>query len=125
MLQTGLAWLESRRHACLTHTVTYTRGEHSAAVAATVGKSQFDLNDGAGATIRVEARDYLIRAQDLIVDGLPIIPEPGDTITENLAGVDVVYEVNDYGQIPCWNYSDPSRITMRIHTKETGPAPSP
>lgn len=110
LLERASAWLEDQRTRHLTRTVTYRRGAASSPVAATVGKTVFDLDDGGGAVLRVEARDYLILAADLSLG----TPQGGDRIVDQ----GVVYEVARFGGEPAWRYSDLYRRTLRIHTKQ-------
>lgn len=115
LLERASAWLEEQRTRHLTRTVTYRRGATSIQVGATVCRSVFDLDDGAGALLRVEARDYLILAVELAVS----TPQAGDQIVDQ--GVE--YEVASFGSEPAWRYSDPYRRTLRIHTKQVGVEP--
>jgi hypothetical protein len=109
-------WLESQRTRFATRLVIYQRGDQQADVAATVGKTVFDLDDGAGAVvIREESRDYLILTADLPFG----LPERGDRIGEAQGGQTFIYEVVGPGHEPCWRYSDPNRKTVRVHTKQT------
>jgi hypothetical protein len=110
LLERASAWLEEQRTRHLTRTVTYRRGAASIPVAATVGKTVFELDDGAGAVLRTESRDYLILAADLSLG----LPQSGDRIVDQ----GWVYEVASFGQEPAWRYSDPYRQTLRIHTKQ-------
>ena len=107
-------WLEGQRTRFATRMVIYQRGDQQADVAATVGKTVFDLDDGAGAVIREESRDYLILTADLPFG----LPERGDRIGEAQNGQTIVYEVVGPGHEPCWRYSDPNRKTVRVHTKQ-------
>jgi hypothetical protein len=117
LLEQASAWLQDQRTRHLTRTVTYRRGASSSLVAATVGKTVFDLDDGGGAVLRVESRDYLILAADLSQG----TPQAGDRIVDQ----GVVYEVANFGSEPAWRYSDPYRRTLRIHTKQVDLEASP
>jgi hypothetical protein len=66
---------------------------------------------------RIESRDFLILAEDLVLDGTVVLPVRGDRIRETQGGKVYVYEVVAPGNEPCWRYSDPFRKTLRIHTK--------
>ena len=46
LLEKASQWLENQRTRHATSTVQYVRGSQSAAVAATVGKTTFELDDG-------------------------------------------------------------------------------
>jgi hypothetical protein len=119
LLAQGSAWLEDQRHRYLTLTVTYRRGDQSVQVQATIGRTIFRLDapgDGFGVTTRYVSRDYLIRAADLVLNGEQTLPQRGDEIVESNG---VTHEVMGPGSgEPDWRFSDPQRLTLRIHTKE-------
>ena len=46
LLENGLDWLEEQRKAHMTKTVTYRRGASTVEVAATVGATRFEVDDG-------------------------------------------------------------------------------
>jgi len=120
LLQRASAWLDRVRKASLAHTVTYRRGDQSVDVPATVGRTEFEAVDASGSLERVESRDFLILAADLVLGGAAVLPEPGDRIEETQDAVTCVYEVMAPAREPCWRWSDPYRRTLRIHTKEVG-----
>ncbi len=113
MLQVGLDWLEAQRREHLSRTVTYRRGFSSVDVPATVGATPFQADDGSGAVIEQEIRDYLVAAADLVLDGVQVQPERGDEIVDAAR----VYAVMDLGPEPHYRTADPSGRTVRIHTK--------
>lgn len=118
ILQRATAWLHSQRHTHMTKTVTYRRGGESIELAATVGRTDFDVVDASGIGVRVESRDYLIRAADLDFGDGPTLPTRGDRIEEASGETTHVYEVLTLGNQSPWRHSDPSRETLRIHTKQ-------
>ena len=118
LLQRGMAWLESQRTKFMTQSVIYQRGTDDIEVLATIGTTTFQVDDGDGAMLRVESRDYLILAADLMIGETPILPKRGDRIREASGGQVFVYEVMAPGDEPCWRWSDAYRQTMRIHTKQ-------
>ena len=102
-------------------TATYFRDANSVSVAVAVGSQDFEHDDGDGFMQTIEMRDYLIAAADLIISGSVIEPIPGDQIKEVNGETTFVYEVaSPYEGRPCFDYSDPGRSTLRIHTKLTG-----
>ena len=119
LLQSGSDWLEARRHEHLSHPVVYCRRPESVEVNATVGQTTFEVEREFGVE-KVESRDFLIRAEDLVLGGQPAEPRRGDRIKETLGGQVVVFEVMAPGDEPPWRYSDPGRKTLRVHTKEVG-----
>jgi len=118
LLRTGSDWLETQRTEHLTRSVVYERGASSVAAPATVGRTVFEVDDGAGVLMRVESRDYLVLAAHLVLDGQATVPQRGDRIRETEGTQTFVYEVMAPGKEPPWRYSDPFRKTLRIHTKQ-------
>ncbi len=118
LLEQGLNWLDDQRDAHMTRSVTYERGAESVALNATIGRTQFEQVDRDGIVQRLEARDYLLRAAELVLAGQETLPKAGDRIKETDAGgVIFTCEVMPMGSEPPWRYSDPFRRTLRIHTK--------
>jgi len=116
-LQVGSAWLDSRRTSAASHLVTYMRDVDSVSILATVGRSEFQVIDAAGAAERIESRDYLVLAVSLVLDSVTVKPEPGDRVVEVDGATTRTYEVMRPGSEPCWRWSDPFNRTLRIHTK--------
>ena len=117
LLQTGSNWLESQRHKYLAHAVAYCRGAESVELNATVGRTTFEVEREFGVE-KVESRDFLIRGQDLVLNGQQVEPSQGDRIKETIGETVLVFEVMAPGDGPPWRYSDPGRQTLRIHTKQ-------
>lgn len=117
VLERGSAWLEAQRTKHATRDVTYRRGAVSAVVRATLGRTLLHVDDGYDLLERVETRDYLVLADDLVLGETAVLPERGDRIEEIEADRKLVYEVLAPGKEPVWRYSDPYRRTLRIHAK--------
>lgn len=116
-MREGMARLASRLEGRASSVVTYSRGAHSVACSATIGRTRMLLSDGLGGS-RVEHsdRDYLIQSAALILDGSAVEPEPGDLVTD---ADGVIYEVLAYGGTePAYLPSDVYGIVYRIHTKK-------
>jgi hypothetical protein len=121
ILKTASTWLEARRHAVATTDVVYRREDRAVTLRATIGRQEYQQDDGAGVITRAEDRDFLIRATDLVIDGMRVLPEAGDRIEEADNGTLFIYEVLPVSNAqPCYRYSDPYRQTLRIHTKLIG-----
>ncbi len=118
LLSQGLSWLEDQRHQHLTRTVTYRRASNEVELAATIGRTVFEQDDHAGGLTRIESRDFLIRAVDLVLASELTLPQPGDRIIETDSIATYTYEVMAPGSEPPWRYSDVNRSTLRIHTKQ-------
>lgn len=118
VLEAGSNWLQEQRKAHMSREVVYRRDLFNSAVAATVGRTVFEQDDGVGTIIRTEVRDYLIDTADLVLPKLgQVLPERGDKIEETEGSRTFIYEVVSIGSEPHWRYSDPYRKTLRIHTK--------
>lgn len=122
LLRIGSDWLEDQRTKHLSRMVIYQRGvtgagELTAEVAATIGKTEFDVENGHGVLERIESRDFLILVADLVLDGQATPPKQGDFVNETNGNVTHVYEVLAPGGAPHFRYADPYRKTYRIHTK--------
>jgi hypothetical protein len=118
MLHRGQAWLANKltRHA--SRKVTYIRGDLVAELAATIGKSDYEQDDGAGVLTRSQVRDYLIDTASLLASSIASLPRKGDEIHETDSETTHVYEVMSLGGEPPWRYSDPFRVKLRIHAKQ-------
>jgi hypothetical protein len=118
LLEQSSAWLDGQRKKYLSKPVTYSRAEDEVEVLATVGKTTFQIDSGAGVAESFESRDFIVTAADLVLDDELVTPERGDRISETQGGQTFVYEVMGPGQEPCWRWSDQYRKAMRIHTKQ-------
>ena len=117
LLEQGSAWLEEQRVQHMSQLVTYHRGADSVAVKATIGRTVFEVDDGTGILEKIEARDFLILAADLVLASQVTLPQRGDRIKETAGDKVYVYEVLAPGKEPHYRFSDLYRKTLRIHTK--------
>jgi len=117
MLHFGLEWLAGKLKDHASQPVVYRRGAEEIAVSATIGRTLMKLADGEGG-VRMEwtDRDFLIRADLLVIAGNQITPERGDRVIDD----GKVYEVMAPGGEPPWRVSDPFGVMLRIHTKFVG-----
>lgn len=121
IFRTASSWLEAKRHAIATSEIVYRRDDRAVTLSATIGRTEYQQDDGYGIITRAESRDFLIRASDLVLDGLPTLPEVGDRIEERQCDATFIYEVLPIGGSQThWRHSDPYRQTLRIHTKLVG-----
>mgnify|MGYP006307973563 CR=1 FL=1 len=125
LLEQSSGWLEDKRHQHLTVAVTYRRGGMSVDLLATIGRTVFEVDSGRGILEKVEARDFLVRAGDLVLGGASVLPERGDRVRETRGETVFVYEVMAPGREPHFRWSDPYRKTLRIHTKQVGMEAAP
>lgn len=120
LLEQGAAWLEDQRTRHMSRTVTYLRGGDGVDLPATIGRTEFEQADEYGVIHRTQARDFLVLAADLVLGGVPTLPQAGDRIRESVGDQIFLYEVMAPGGEPPWRYSDPYRTALRIHTKFIG-----
>jgi hypothetical protein len=125
ILKDASGWLEDQRMKFRTGPVVYRRGNDSVEVAATVGKTIFEVRNEFGLIEKTETRDFLILAADLVLNDLPVLPKRGDQVRETVGSKVFVYEVMAPGKVPEWCYSDPYRKTLRVHTKHAGMEDAP
>ncbi len=120
LLQTASDWLHDQQKQHASRLVTYERGATTVAVQATIGRTVFEIDDEFGVVHKLESRDFLIHAADLVLGGSTVLPERGDRIRETVGTTTYIYEVMAPGKEPHFRYSDPYRKTLRIHTKQVG-----
>lgn len=97
--------------------VTYSRGEHSVEITAVVGHTDVEMEDDRGSRMVSPTRDYLIAADELILDGSETEPEDGDRIVQVVGATRYTYELSPLMD-RCWRYSDSGGDTLRCHTLE-------
>ena len=118
LLQWGSDWLQTQ---ILTHgsgRVVYHRGGDSVEVTATIGRTEFEIESEFGVHEKVESRDFLVPAAELVLAGAWTLPKRGDLIHETMGTTVFVYEVMAPGKEPHFRYSDAFRRPLRIHTRQ-------
>lgn len=93
---------------------TYSRGDLSVSVCVVPARTGVELADDAGAAIRSQHRDYLVKAADLVLGGQRIWPEVGDRIL--LAETGETLEVQPLAGEHARACDDLS-TTIRVHTR--------
>ena len=117
MLHKGQSWLAAKLTRFASRMVTYQRDEVSVDLPATIGKSEYEQDNGEGVITRAQVRDFLINTKDLLASPIGTWPRRGDRILETDGDTTFVYELMSIGNEPPWRYSDPFRVKLRIHTK--------
>lgn len=118
LLRRGSRWLHETLDADDAESVSITRGgSTTSAVSARVGSTPFEVDDGDGMTLSVEAVDWLIAAAAYRIAGVVTLPAHGDLIRRTLGSTVYVYEVLPMGSEPCFRFSDRDRSRLRIHSK--------
>ena len=121
LLRQGSQWLGAQLREHASSPVTYRRGEVELDVPATFGRTEYEVADDYGTTIRTHAVDFLILADAFWQEGFE--PQAGDVVVapSTGSGQATAFEVMDLAGQGCWRWSAPYRTTFRIHTKDTGP----
>lgn len=97
--------------------VIYVRGVDQVPVKATIGKTEFEIDDRSRVVVRIQTRDFLIHVADLVLGSTETLPVTGDLVRETQGTNTFVYEVMAPGNEPHFRYSDPFRTLLRVHTK--------
>jgi hypothetical protein len=118
VFDTGFAWLAGKMSAHAASDVTYTRAGESetleVTVAATEGRTPYDVTEVNGQLTSFVATDFLISPSLLVLAGAAVEPQVGDRI-EKADGSE--FEVMKPGDtIPCFALVDHGS-RFRIHTK--------
>jgi len=133
VLRSGMAWQSQWLKTTASETIVYARGYDSVELQATLGQKLLKLDDGEGGfLITLTDMDFLVLAADLVFDGEPVIPEPGDLVYLTVIGGTEVqtFEVVNYGGTEAaWRWTDRVRTTVRdllgIRTRRTRRKKSP
>ncbi len=99
--------------------ITYTRtGSGNVTLNATFGRAEYLEQSGDGGITKYTARDFIVKASDLVISAVAITPRRNDSIAATIEGVAKTFQVIEMnGQA----YSiDPHGVMVRIHTKEIG-----
>jgi len=123
LLERGNTFLDEKRHQHMASPVVYERSGSSVEVQATLGETTFEQADDYGIVHKIESRDFIMRASDLVLDGQQTLPKAGDRIRDTHGSQVFIYEVSaptsggGGGGEALFRYSDPYRAAFRIHTK--------
>jgi len=82
LLEQGMEFLHEQRDAHMSTPVVYVRGVEEVTLNATIGQTEFEEQDRDGFVQREQSRDFIVLAEDLIIDGSVVTPESGDLIRE-------------------------------------------
>jgi hypothetical protein len=117
LLERGAAWLalQLQKHAATP--IVYMRGNEQVELQATIGRTEFEVEDVSGFLQQFQSRDYLFPAAALMLGGSVTLPKIGDRIAERQGGHTYLYEVLAPGRAPHFRFSDEFRTLLRVHTK--------
>jgi len=113
LLTDAAGWLSEVRRTSLSQSVTYSRGESSVQLQATPGRTEYEIADEYGTTVKAHVTDWIVDAADLVLDGQRVLPEPGDRIT--------TADGRTFEVLPLagehYRFLDPAGTMLRIHTR--------
>lgn len=116
LIAQGAAWLTEQRKSHFSRDVDYVVDGVTTTVAASIGRTEFEVQGDGGAITTHESRDFIVAAADM-----PGEPERGARIHEAHGTEVLVYEVMAPVQsAPPWRWADAARTAYRIHTKLVG-----
>lgn len=104
--------------------VIYARGNSTVEIDdAMPAQANYGVANVEPAQIDYQAKDFLIEASQLVLDGGRITPRRGDQVRETQGGVTYIYEVRrpDSSE-KVWRFSDQLRGWIRVHTTLKGTA---
>lgn len=113
LLRSGAAWLAGQLAASSSTVCAYRRGQNTAQIAATIGRSMFEAANQSGVVESWESRDFIIKTEELPY-GEPV---RGDVIVEDVDGVATFYSVSSPRGVPVFHHADAFMQTVRIHTQ--------
>lgn len=93
--------------------VEYMYGDYPIPLTAVKGETEFRVETHSGAYEHIRSHDWIVQASDLAVGGEKVEPRKGDTIEWD----NRVYEVMPVGSQDIFEYLDPYRKILRIHSK--------
>ena len=125
LLEKSRDWLNQKMKSTTVggRSIHYQRGESIAPMSARFCRIDTTIDESSGVDVRAADQDWLIDAADLVIDGSPTSPLPGDRIIDGDLGDGKVYEVAKISGMDAWRWSDPYQKTYHIHTKYLGLAP--
>lgn len=116
LLDSASQWLDETLASANGESVTYTIQTDSLSVSANIGQTPVGQVLENGVLQTWQSQDFLISAALLVSGGTTFKPEVGHTITHNGNN----FRVSNLDDGRCYRFTDPSRRTLRIHTKEIG-----
>ena len=116
LISKACAWINGMRKQSAAATAAYSRSAATAPIHATLGSTEHSMMDESGATVTAQSADFIVSADELVLDGVRILPRSGDRIRIVQNGQALVYEVAPLGGV-CFRPSGPCGLAYRIHAK--------
>ncbi len=119
LLDSSASWLADRMKGWAAHEVSVQPPEGAAvALPATIGRTEFAVDDGQGSAVQVETRDFIFRYADWRTAFGNQKPDRGWRIIEQCDGASLVFDVVAPGNEPTWRL-DAYAKSLRVHTTLT------
>lgn len=114
LLEKGANWLSEQLRTRLSHPITYRRKGKAAELFATLGRTEYVPEEVESIEVARHSTDFIFPRTTLDFGDGPTLPEKGDRIEH--AGQ--VFEVFQIPGAQCYQFSDPWRISLRVHTQQ-------
>ncbi len=104
----------------LSEPIVYERGSQRVKILAIASKPEYEIESGPGEIqIVYDGLDWKFAAEDLIIDGKIMEPEPGDRIVrlQHRPNEPEIYQVMQLGSQQCWQRLDPLGCLILVNTK--------
>lgn len=92
--------------------VTYFFGDYELSLIAVKADTEFQVESTGGYKDTFRIVDWIVKGSDLAIGGEEVEPNPGDIIQDGR----YLYEVMPAGNLKHWEYVDPYRTMIRLHT---------
>lgn len=117
VFSSGLRWFEAAFKGNAGSSVGYQFGAGSVSLTAVIGETPVGSQLEKDVLMTWRSQDFLVQAADLVdSSGAAITPTVGHALTSN----GNTFRVAAASDGRCFRYTDPTRRTLRIHTKELG-----
>jgi len=119
MLADGVAWLAGQLADNAARSVVYVRGNQRLELSATIGRTEFQIEDMGGVRVEYSDRDFIVPASAFTLDGEVTEPARGDKIEDPSGpnGTLETFEVMGPGNERPFRYDSTGQL-LRIHTKK-------
>lgn len=123
----GSAWQADQQAESASILVTLRRAGYDDVtdVVAVLGNTAIEEEREDGSSLRVDSRDFLIRATDYLIDGEQVEPADGDLIIETVDGTELFYELRPFAGEASARPMDQFRTRWRCHTKQVAEPVTP
>ncbi len=122
MLNSATAWLAEQFADHASRKVRYERDGSFGLLDATLGRTEYQENDGEGVVTKWTDCDFIFPAEQLALGGKRTEPQEGDEVhvLDKNDSITRTYEVMPIPDQQCFRYCDSFRHGIRVHAKLTG-----